>query len=444
MNRLARKRKIDYMPETDDMGGFCIEHVSTLRTVKVGKDTHTVEAAVAAVKDGHVHISCETLVGAISRLSETNYGAKPVFMEGNLERLPSHDRNNSRGMEAFAESRSTLSFKTFRGSIVGSGKIMKQMIPTRNILTSVYPPSSAHLKGSLSKINKAIKLVLSIVEIKNLDLEDFNPSEAAEFEAHCLLEEAFDAMIQPFINTKLTLSEQIESLIKFSHLICLLHPERYLLHAQPATMFTIGGKSWTRESAETNQNISTATHFQLSNLFTTLVCHNRTHLGLAIAKCTLIKRGASAKATSVSAIPRSELHLPGSPYTVSGQVLSLVPLAHNDITEETSYLRNLQFAVSSRLVDCNINDRAHEMSAFDINFYSDRERTWSFTNTDLQTPWYSLWNRLLANNSLHDKSPLFTDVSEGVFPYQIPSSPVTGMPVVFAKNLSKIKTTKFM
>ncbi|KAJ7472464.1 hypothetical protein FB451DRAFT_982987, partial [Mycena latifolia] len=76
-DELATERRIDYLSETDEMGGFCIEHVSALKTVKVGKDTHTVEAAVAAVKDGSVHISHETSVGAISRLYETNYGAKP-------------------------------------------------------------------------------------------------------------------------------------------------------------------------------------------------------------------------------------------------------------------------------------------------------------------------------------------------------------------------------
>ncbi|KAJ6600112.1 hypothetical protein B0H10DRAFT_1824973, partial [Mycena sp. CBHHK59/15] len=72
-------------------------------------------------------------------------------------------------------------------------------------------------------VPRAIKLLLCIVEIGKLDPEEFDPSEAAEFEALCLLGELFDAMLQPFINTELSLSEQIESLIKFSHLLCALH-----------------------------------------------------------------------------------------------------------------------------------------------------------------------------------------------------------------------------
>jgi hypothetical protein len=79
-DEIATERKIDYMAETDDTGGLCLEHFSALDTVKVGSNSQTVEAAVAAVKEGKVHISHETSVGAISRLSETGYGARPVFM----------------------------------------------------------------------------------------------------------------------------------------------------------------------------------------------------------------------------------------------------------------------------------------------------------------------------------------------------------------------------
>ncbi|KAJ7821756.1 hypothetical protein B0H14DRAFT_2599001 [Mycena olivaceomarginata] len=55
--------------------------------------------------------------------------------------------------------------------------------------------------------------------------------------------------------------------------------------------FTLGGKSWTREDTLQGEKVSPATHFQLGNLFTSLLCYNGTHLGLVVAKCTLIKRG---------------------------------------------------------------------------------------------------------------------------------------------------------
>ncbi|KAK7013380.1 hypothetical protein R3P38DRAFT_3322492 [Favolaschia claudopus] len=91
--------------------------------------------------------------------------------------------------------------------------------------------------------------------------------------------------------------------------------------------FTTGGKSYLREDTVYGEKTSPATHFQLGNLFATLICHNGTHLGLAIAKCTVIKRGPlGSKSPSVSAIPRAELDLPSSPYTIAGQIYDLIPI----------------------------------------------------------------------------------------------------------------------
>ncbi|KAJ6622485.1 hypothetical protein B0H10DRAFT_1787994, partial [Mycena sp. CBHHK59/15] len=66
---LATERRIDYMSTTDQMAGFCLEHVNALQTLAVGKDTQTVKDAVTAVKEGKVHIVHKTTVGAISHLS---------------------------------------------------------------------------------------------------------------------------------------------------------------------------------------------------------------------------------------------------------------------------------------------------------------------------------------------------------------------------------------
>ncbi|KAJ6553029.1 hypothetical protein B0H19DRAFT_1263450 [Mycena capillaripes] len=49
-------------------------------------------------------------------------------------------------------------------------------------------------------VPRAIKLLLSIVELGQLDPDNFDPSELAEFEAICLLGELLDAWLQPFIN----------------------------------------------------------------------------------------------------------------------------------------------------------------------------------------------------------------------------------------------------
>ncbi|KAJ7741552.1 hypothetical protein DFH07DRAFT_778032 [Mycena maculata] len=742
-DELATERKIDYIPETDEMGGFCLEHVSVLETVKVGNDTRTVEAAITAVREGKVHISHETSVGAISRLYQTGYGARPVFlgpsckkggwkqcvevMEMVLEawkRSPHGEQKHGPIFEVSSDGDHKCRVAMFvmcMNSEIGpdnplypficnlpglncrvgnnnltsdpdwkhmdkrwctllcssEGLAVKNVCINRDVLLTWlerlpfhdWSESSIHallsetsLKALLNPsdaqdVPRAIKLLLCIMEIGKLDPEEFDPSEAAEFEALCLLGELFDAMLQPFINMELSLSEQIQSLIKFSHLLCALyiqngtsfipnqlyadlqamvknavllvpktrilngslkvficllgddvlealfgrlrmigrhspncslielrdrfasamtldhifeeHPElerrprrlnmfrmchavEFILakygvrmsmsfaqrfkrkdtdllrpmggkypaispevdrslvnssspaadtidpdivdplnlmagvdfdaliaaekdrspssaeshshfaeidtagnlahkkiilrtffdmthdsHAshdrlQRVRGFTIGGKSWTRDNSElSSENVSATTHFQLGNLFTTLLCHNGTHLSLALAKSTLIKRGTSgSKAASVSAIPRAELHLPDSPYAVSGQVLSVVPLApaENDVVwvwdgdftsfslkkkknngEEIARIKNLQFSVSSRLIDANIHGQAREISACNFDLPSGREKTWSFSNSDLLAAWNSLWIRILNDTSLHDKFPVFTE-----------------------------------
>ncbi|KAK7001164.1 hypothetical protein R3P38DRAFT_3217330 [Favolaschia claudopus] len=97
-----------------------------------------------------------------------------------------------------------------------------------------------------------------------------------------------------------------------------------------------------------------------------------------------------SKPTSLSAIPRTELHLPSTSYSISGQVLSLIPPVPSDSSdphvqwawdggfiafclnkkknsgEETTHRRNLQITTSSRLIDCNIPDQALEISASDL------------------------------------------------------------------------------
>ncbi|KAJ7759828.1 hypothetical protein B0H14DRAFT_2634356 [Mycena olivaceomarginata] len=700
-DELATEHKIDHMTETDEMGGFCIDHITALETIKVGKDTRTVEAAVSAVKEGKVHISHETSVGAISRLYETNYGAKPVFMaptckkgpwrgslrtiemvieawkrspDGEIKHGPvvsvATDGDHKRRLALFllcmhseilpgnplysfvrnlpglnlrvgknnltndADPKHT--FKRLRNDLISpEALVVKNVCINRDLLLvwlerlpdHDWSRTSIHNllnPADTQNVSVAIKLLLCIVEIAELDPEDLDPSEGS----------------RPFINTELSLSEQIQSLITFSHLLCALyvengtsfmpnqlyadlqamvkntvlmvpktrilngqlkvfvcllgddvfealfgrsrmigghspncsvgelrdrfssamnldyiyehHPElerkprrldmshpRHVDHLRPshfkrelradscdletvwaaavkaaeairakygvrmpmsfAERFRIkdrdlsrpmGGKypaisggvdrSMTNLSSESSDEdsidsdpdtinfanlvagvnfdamIATENHLNplppptlippkltLPETSHTRMCHNGTHLGLAVAKCILIKRGASgSKAASVSAIPRAELHLPASPYMISGQVLSLVPQPNNlaalawdgvfisfdlkkkkNSGEEIMDSRNLQFTVSSRLIDCDIHDRALELSALDLP--GDREKTWSFQNADLLSAWNKLWTSLLNDSSLHEKFPIFTGVLEGTFPYQTSSSPIS-------------------
>ncbi|KAJ7491634.1 hypothetical protein B0H11DRAFT_2156477 [Mycena galericulata] len=248
-DELATESKIDYMTGTDEMGGFCLEHLPGLDSIKVGKDTQTVEAAVAAVREGKVHISHETSVGAISRLSETGYGAKPVFMGPSCK--TGTWRDCLRTMEIVLEVWKRSQYgERLHGPILdvsadGDPKrrfALFMMCMHSEILPGnpLYPficdlpglnrrvgkdnitddpdykhefkrnsETSLHAllnPGDGQNVSGAIKLMLCVVEIRSLNEDDFDPSEAAEFEALCLLGEVFDAWLQPYINVELSLS----------------------------------------------------------------------------------------------------------------------------------------------------------------------------------------------------------------------------------------------
>ncbi|KAJ6612415.1 hypothetical protein B0H10DRAFT_1807559, partial [Mycena sp. CBHHK59/15] len=298
-DELATERRIDYMEETDQMAGFCLEHLksSGLETIQVGSDIHTVEAAVTAVRDGKVHIAHETCVGAISRLAGTNYGAKPVFLgptckksnwketlrttqtvleawkrspDGECKYGPvlaiSTDGDHLRRLALFmlcmhdeirpgnllwedvknlpglnrrvgdknltADSDYRHEFKRHLSS--HEGMTVKGVCVNRDLLTlwlerlPNYDWSETSIHALLDpadsqNVSYAIKLLLCIVALGKLDPADFDPSEASELEALSLLGETFNALLQPFINVELSLSEQIQSLVKFSHLLCALY-----------------------------------------------------------------------------------------------------------------------------------------------------------------------------------------------------------------------------
>ncbi|KAK7002388.1 hypothetical protein R3P38DRAFT_3605442, partial [Favolaschia claudopus] len=257
-DEVAAERRIDYFPETDEMGGFCLEHRAALDSIKVGTNTQTVEAAVTAVREGKVHISHEISVGAISRLSETGYGAKPVFMGPSCkigtwrdclrtmeivlecwkrsthgERL--HGPILSVSSDGCPKRRYAMFMMCLRTLVCSpEGLVVKNVCINRDLLTSWLERLPNHDWSETSlyallnpadaqHVARTIKLMLCIVEIKTLDSDDFDPSEAAEFEALCLLADFIDAWLQPFINVELNLSQQIESLITASHLLCALY-----------------------------------------------------------------------------------------------------------------------------------------------------------------------------------------------------------------------------
>ncbi|KAH6916952.1 hypothetical protein BKA70DRAFT_1089861 [Coprinopsis sp. MPI-PUGE-AT-0042] len=74
-------------------------------------------------------------------------------------------------------------------------------------------------------VPRAIKLLRLTSDLRNLDSEDLNPSETSTHRALSLLGEMLSALLEPFINTAFTLTEQITSLIVAAHIACALYCE---------------------------------------------------------------------------------------------------------------------------------------------------------------------------------------------------------------------------
>ncbi|KAJ7227439.1 hypothetical protein GGX14DRAFT_511117 [Mycena pura] len=71
-------------------------------------------------------------------------------------------------------------------------------------------------------VPRAVKLLCLIADLQHLDTSGFTPSEKKTHRAISLLGEMFDALVEPFINPILSLSEQITALAKFAHIACAL------------------------------------------------------------------------------------------------------------------------------------------------------------------------------------------------------------------------------
>ncbi|KAF9530963.1 hypothetical protein CPB83DRAFT_874875 [Crepidotus variabilis] len=72
-------------------------------------------------------------------------------------------------------------------------------------------------------VPRAVKLLNLTAELRNLNATSFNPSEHQTHRALSLLGEMLGALLEPFVDPTLSLSQQITSLVKFAHLACALY-----------------------------------------------------------------------------------------------------------------------------------------------------------------------------------------------------------------------------
>jgi len=112
---------------------------------------------------------------------------------------------------------------------------------SENSIYSLLSPESfilQHIHTLLSPkdaqdVPRAIKLLKLSADVRNLDPTDFDPSERSTHRSLSLLGEMLEALVEPFINPELSISQQITSLVKFCHIACALflkHESGFMPH----------------------------------------------------------------------------------------------------------------------------------------------------------------------------------------------------------------------
>ncbi|KAL1673657.1 hypothetical protein EV122DRAFT_222230, partial [Schizophyllum commune] len=88
--------------------------------------------------------------------------------------------------------------------------------PDTSILSLLQPDDA-------QDVPRAIKLLSLIADIRTISTDGMDPHELEEYTALCILGEMFEALILPFTEPGLSLSEQYRYLVKFSHILSALY-----------------------------------------------------------------------------------------------------------------------------------------------------------------------------------------------------------------------------
>ncbi|KAJ3841427.1 hypothetical protein F5878DRAFT_669579 [Lentinula raphanica] len=107
---------------------------------------------------------------------------------------------------------------------------------TEASINSLLKPSD------LQDVPRAIKLICTVADLRWIDNTQLNPSEMNTFRALTLLGDMFSALVLPFVDPTLSLSQQIIYLSKFAHIACKLystHGSAFLPHQLYGDLMTM-------------------------------------------------------------------------------------------------------------------------------------------------------------------------------------------------------------
>ncbi|KAL1690446.1 hypothetical protein GGG16DRAFT_125667 [Schizophyllum commune] len=207
--------------------------------------------------------------------------------------------------------------------------------------------------------------------------------------------------------------------------------------------FKTGGKGWAVElRSRGDDSTNTRLQFQLGNLFATLISPDGVTVALAIAKAAVIKRttSSSSRCEDVVEAPLAEVCLEASSYTVTGQVLSMRPIAAGGTlwawdgdmvrlmgkrqskasTDGTapSQSRELMFSVPGGLLRALQCQRLESYDVPDgaLGPAFDRDTTWAILYSQLYDAWSGLKRSAGRSQTLQSSIPVFHKTT-GLFPY---------------------------
>ncbi|KAJ7479108.1 hypothetical protein FB451DRAFT_1131301 [Mycena latifolia] len=284
-DEIAGDGRLCYLEDTDEIGGLCEHASSRLKTFKMGADLTSIEDTVKAIRAGDIHVGKEFSVAAFSRHAPTDYGAKPVLLmptckKGSwqssaqlIQKLvqawkispfgeAKHGPLWSIATDGDATRRAALHLicmhsklgpddplYEFLSELAGlnlytgtglctllcsiQGILVNGVIINKTLLAEWLEKLSGHDWSDESihallnpkdpqDVPRAVKLLCLIADLRDLDTSEFTPSERNTHRALSLLGEMFDALVEPFINPTLSLSEQMTQLVKFAHIACAL------------------------------------------------------------------------------------------------------------------------------------------------------------------------------------------------------------------------------
>ncbi|KAJ7251090.1 hypothetical protein C8J57DRAFT_1078413 [Mycena rebaudengoi] len=282
-DEIAGDGRLCYLEDTDEIAGLCEHATSRLKTFKMGSDLTVVEDVVKAIRADEIHIGKEFSVAAFSRHAPTDYGAKPVLLmptckKGSwqssaeiLQKLiwawkispfgeAKHDLLQTIASDGDGRRRAALylvcmhrllgpddPLYKFLSELAGlnlytgictllcskEGMLVNDVIINKTLIAqwleklSGYDWSDESIHALLNPkdpqdVPRAVTLLCLIDDLRHLDTAELTPSERNTHRALSLLGEVFHALLEPFINPTLSLSEQVIHLVKFAHLACAL------------------------------------------------------------------------------------------------------------------------------------------------------------------------------------------------------------------------------